>query len=221
MGSIRVLIIQPNGLFRNALEFFVRSRQPSLNVVGSAAKAEEILSQLQTLRPDVIVLDVCSPEGEGLQDAHLIRENYHDGKILMTSVIERESDCLACIEAGAAGYLHEDASLEDLLKQIHGVAGGETLISPQMTGVLCAQVTKTAEEKRRLQTLNHVHLTVREREVMAYIEKGLSNKDISAQLKIEVQTVKNHVHNILEKLQLHGRKEAARYAVEHRLLIHR
>ena len=219
MAQIRVLIIQPNLLFREALAFYVKSQEQSLSLVATASEAGEILDCLCTLQPDVILVGFHLPGREGLNQVRLLRRAFIQAKILITEVPELDSDAMAYIEAGASGYLLKDASLEDLNRNIQAVVAGEALISPKMAGNLFARVASQSEEHERLRGLDLVRLTRREREIIPLIEKGLANKEIAVYLNIEVQTVKNHVHNILEKLQLQGRREAARYAVENGLLL--
>ncbi|MFQ5917557.1 MAG: LuxR C-terminal-related transcriptional regulator [Candidatus Binatia bacterium] len=216
-GMIRVLLIHRNRLFREALTF-VLAEQQNMSVIRTVAESGEVLEELERLRPDVIVLDLCLPGREGLGEARRITEAFPEAKILMMGLTELEVDVLACIEGGAAGYLSQDASLEDLLNNIHAVAAGEALSSPKVTGLLVSWVAASSHEKERLRSLGLGRLTRRELEVIPLIEEGLSNKEIAVRLQIEVQTVKNHVHNILEKLQLNRRREIARYARERGLV---
>ena len=137
----------------------------------------------------------------------------------MMGLTELQSDVIGCIEAGAWGYLPQEASLEDLLNNIHAIAAGEALCSPKVAGVLFSRVAMVGRERELRQVLGLPNLTRRELEVIELIEEGLSNKEIAVRLDIEVQTVKNHIHNILDKLQLDGRKEAARFARERGLLM--
>ena len=218
MGPIRVLIIHRNRLFRDGLAF-VLAQQPNITVVRAVAELSAVLADLETLRPDVIIPDLRLPGREGLGDTRLIRGILPDVKVIMMGVTESESDVLACFDAGAAGFLPEEASLEDLLNNIQAVAAGVALCPPKVTGLLVSRVADVGRKRELRQVLGLPNLTRRELEIIALIEKGLSNKEIAVQLQIEVQTVKNHIHNILEKLQLDGRREAARYAREQGLLI--
>ena len=216
--AIRVLIIHRNRLLRDGLNFIL-AQQQSITVARAVGQAGPILEDLERLRPDVIILDLCMPGREGLGETRLIREILPDVKILMMGMTESESDFLACIEAGATGYLPQDASLEDLLNNIHAVATGEALCSPKVAGLVFSRLAGARRESEIRQVLGLPNLTRRELEIISLIEEGLSNKEIAVLLHIEIQTVKNHVHNILEKLQLGGRKEAARYARERGLLV--
>ncbi len=218
MAQIRVIIIQPNHLFCDALVFYLRSQEPGLSVVGRATEAGEILDSLHSLHPDVILVDLRTPGREGINDVRLLRRGYPEARALMTGLTELESDVMACIEAGAAGYLSKKCSLEDLGRSIEAAAVGEALVSPKIVGALFERIRESTYERERLRALDLVRLTRRECEIVSFIQKGFSNKEIAVQLHIEVQTVKNHVHNILEKLQLCGRREVVRYAVENGLI---
>ncbi len=213
---LRVLIIHGNRLFREGLAF-VLTQQQNITVVATVAEAFEILEELEMLRPDVILLELA--ERDGLGEARLIRGTLPDAKILMMGLTDLESTILACIEAGAAWYLPQEASLDDLRKNIHAVAMGSPPCSPKVAGVLVSRIAEGARERELRQLLGIPNLTRRELEIIALIEEGLSNKEIAVRLCIEVQTVKNHIHNILDKLQLNGRREAAQYARERGLLV--
>jgi len=215
---IRVLIIHRNRLFREGLAF-VLAQQQDITVVGSFPGAGEVVAELVRLTPDVILLDLCLPGREGMGEARLIRGVFSDVKILMMGVSELECDVLACAEAGVTGCLPKEASLEDLLNHVQAAAAGEALCSPKVAGLLLSRVAESGREKQLRQVRGLPNLTRRELEIIALIEEGLSNKEIAIRLQIEVQTVKNHIHNILEKLQLDGRREAARFARERGLLV--
>jgi DNA-binding NarL/FixJ family response regulator len=217
-GAIRIVIIHRKRLVREGLAF-VLSQQQGIAVVSSVAKACEVLGEMARLCPDVIIIELALPERDGLDDLRQIRRTFPGvARVLMIGLSELASDVLACIEAGASGYLPQEASLEDFIRSIRAVAAGETLCSPKVAGFLFTHIAQRALERERLQALNLTHLTRREHEVIALIEEGLSNKEIAVRLQIELQTVKNHVHNILEKLQLDSRREVARYAREHGLV---
>jgi DNA-binding NarL/FixJ family response regulator len=189
-----------------------------MSVIGSVAGVGEVVGDLERLRPDVVLLDTSLPDRGGLRDAQRIREVLPEAKILMTGLSELESDVLACFEAGAAGYIPQEASLEELLNNIQAVAAGEALCSPKVTALLVTRIAEARHERelRRVQGLPN--LTRRELEIIALVEEGLSNKEIGVRLKIEIPTVKTHIHNILEKLQLDRRREAAQYVREQGLL---
>ena len=218
--AIRIMIIHRKRLFREGLAF-VLSQQRDMTVIGSVSTACEIVGEMARLRPDVIVIDFCLPERYGLGEARQIRKASPEAvKVLMMDLTELPSDVLACIEAGASAYVGQEASLEDLMHSIRAVAGGEAFCSPKVTGLLFTRLAESARERERLQALGLTYLTRREREIIALIEEGLSNKEIAVRLQIEIQTVKNHVHNVLDKLQITSRREAAQYVRAQGLVKH-
>jgi DNA-binding NarL/FixJ family response regulator len=216
-GTIKVAIICTNRLLRESLVYEL-SQQTCMTVVHSAAEVREIAQGTSQLSPDVIITEFSSLRRDQLEDTQQLRTVYPEAKLLVIGLNELESELLECIELGALGCLSLDSSLEDLHNHIRALAAGGALCSPKITKFLFSLITENACERERLQVLNLTHLTRREREILALIEEGLSNKDIAVYLKIELQTVKNHVHNLLEKLQLSNRREAAKYAREKGLI---
>jgi two-component system nitrate/nitrite response regulator NarL len=216
-NDIRVGLIHRNRLFREGLAV-VLSQQQDISVVTCLAEAKEAFGDIERLRPDVLLLDFSQRGQEGLQEARQLHEAAPEAKLLLMGLTESESDALACIEAGAAGLLQREASLEELVHSIRAVVAGEARCSPKVVALLFSQIAQEAHTRKRLQVPGLPHLTSRERQILGLIEEKYSNKEIAVRLHIEVQTVKNHVHNILEKLQLHTRREAAWYAREQGLL---
>jgi DNA-binding NarL/FixJ family response regulator len=214
---IRVAIIHRNRLFREGLAF-VLCQQQDISVAICVAEARDAFVDVEKLSPDVIVLDFSQRGRDGLQEACQLREAVPGAKLLLMGLTESESDILACIEAGAAALLQREASLGELVDCIRAVIAGEAPCSPKMAALLFSQIAQSAHARKHLQLQGLPHLTRRERQILALIEEKYSNKEIAVQLHIEVQTVKNHVHNILEKLQLHSRREAVWYARERGLL---
>lgn len=214
--EIKIVIIHRKRLFREGL-VFVLSQQRDMAVVGSVASVSELLGEIDRLHPDVVIIDLSLPERDGLGEVRRLHKVYPDVKILVMGLIESETDVMACIESGAAGYLLQEASLEDLRRTIQAVAVGEAFCSPKIVSFLFSQIAARARKRELPQALGWMHLTHREREIIGLIDEGLSNKEIAVRLHIEIQTVKNHVHNILEKLQLNGRREVVRYAREYGL----
>jgi len=212
--EIRVIIFHSNRLFCESLALIL-DQQKAISVVRAAAGLDQTDGELTSLQPDIFLLDFGTPGRGGLEDARRIRAISSEFKILMIGVPDTEADILACIEVGgASGYLLQNASVEDLVSSVVAVAAGETLCSPRIASLAFSRVSTLARQTVEPGPNSLAHLTRRELEIIALIEGGLSNKEIATRLHIEVQTVKNHVHNILDKLQLDGRQEAARYAKE-------
>lgn len=216
-NAIRVAVIHRNRLFREGLAI-VLSQQPDITVVSCMDEAGEVIVEIGRLSPDIILLDFSQQGRDSLKEIHQLREASPGSKLVLMGLTASESDVLACIEAGAAGLLLREASLKELVQNIRAVVAGEALCSPRIVTFLFSQIAEGAHARKRVQLLGLPHLTSRERQILALIEERYSNKEIAVRLQIELQTVKNHVHNILEKLQLHSRREAAGYAKERGLL---
>ena len=201
---VRVAIVDDTRLCREGLAHIL-TREEHVSVAGMAGRLDESLALVRDLRPDVILLRMAT--SESLLILRAIVEVTPMAKVVVLGVSEGEDEVVACAEAGAAGYLLRDGSVADLVAAIQSVASGETLCSPRIAATLLRRVAVLAAERQSLATL--AHLTRRETEIVELIDQGLSNKEIARRLTIEVRTVKNHVHNVLEKLQVHRRGEAA------------
>ena len=200
---VRVAIVDDTRLFREGLAHIL-TREEYVSVAGMAGPLDESLALVRDIRPDVVLLRMATPES--LQILRAIAE-VTPAKVIVLGVSESEDEVIACAEAGAAGYLLRDGSVADLVAAVQSVASGETLCSPRIAATLLRRVAALAAERQSLAVL--AHLTRRETEIVELIDQGLSNKEIARRLTIEVRTVKNHVHNVLEKLQVHRRGEAA------------
>ncbi len=201
---IRVAIVADTRLYREGLAQ-VLSRDSRICVAATVARRDEALASLPDLQADVVLVDMAMPESLGALRA--IVERVPDGRVIAIGVLEDDDEVLSCAEVGAAGYVPREASLDDLVTVIESVARGEAICSPRVTASLLRRVAALAAGNGG--GLPRAQLTSREREIVGLIDRGLSNKEIARDLGIEVATVKNHVHNILEKLQVHRRGEAA------------
>jgi DNA-binding NarL/FixJ family response regulator len=215
--TIRVVIVDDHALFRRGLDL-VLSEEPDIKVVGEAADGIEAVHRAEEMAPDVVVMDVRMPKSTGIEAARRIRERLPDTKVIMLTVSDSEEDLYAAVKAGASGYLLKEISIEELADAVRAVARGHSLISPSMASKLLTEfnaLVQQAEERHRSLLPN---LTDRELDVLKLVAKGLSNREISEELYISENTVKNHVRNILEKLHLHSRMEAVVYAMREKLL---
>ena len=169
-----------------------------------------------TTAPDVILLDVRMPRRTGVEACRAIKEAVPATKIIMLTVSDEEADLYESVKNGAAGYLLKDSSIEEVAQAIRVVNEGQSLISPSMAVKLIDEFKQMSKPEREQGPA--LRLTERELEVLRLVAKGLNNREVAKELFISENTVKNHVRNILEKLQLHSRMEAVMYAVREKLL---
>jgi DNA-binding NarL/FixJ family response regulator len=217
-ADVRVLVVDDHAVFRAGLTA-VLDREPGVIVVGEAADGAEALEQVLRLRPDVVLLDVRMPVVDGIAACASIKDASPETRVVMLSVSEDETDLYAAIRCGASGYLLKEIRVDEVARAVRAVHGGQSLISPRMAGKLMdefASLARRAEETPRLTSAPR--LTERELEVLRLVAEGLNNGEIAKRLFISQNTVKNHVRNILEKLQLHSRMEAVVYAVREKIL---
>ena len=214
---IRVLVVDDQELFRRGLTMLL-AIEPGIEVIGEAGDGVEGTTLATTAAPDVILLDIRMPKRSGIEACLAIKEAVPSAKIVMLTVSDEEDDLFDAIKAGANGYLLKEISIEEVADAIRSVVQGQSLISPSMASKLLNEfntLAKQADEKPRLQA---PRLTTRELEVLKLVAQVTSNRDVAEALFIAENTVKNHVRNILEKLQLHSRMEAVVYAVREKIL---
>jgi DNA-binding NarL/FixJ family response regulator len=215
--SLRVLIVDDHALFRKGLQL-VLDKEPDIDVVGEGSDGQEAVDKAQELMPDVVLMDVRMPRRSGIEATTQIRDLLPHAKILMLTISDDEADLYDAIKAGASGYLLKEINTEEVADAIRSVWAGQSRISPSMAAKLLQEfqaMSKRAEERAHVPT---PRLTDREMEVLRLVAQGMNNRDIAKDLFISENTVKNHIRNILEKLQLHSRMEAVVYAVREKLL---
>ena len=207
--KLRVLLVDDHQLFRSGVRALL-ARQPDIEVVGEAADGLDGVNQARHLRPDVILLDLHMPGVTGRDAVKTLAEELPDTRVLMLTVSEDADDLLDTLHAGAAGYLLKNIDAEYFVGAIRRAAQGESVISPEMTGKLVAGLKRTAVPQP-----NKGRLSAREREILVVLSRGASNKEIAREFELAESTVKIHVQNILRKLNLTSRVQAAVYAVAH------
>jgi len=213
---IRVLVVDDQELFRRGLVMLL-GVEPGIEVVGEARDGVEGTSLAASDAPDVVLLDVRMPRRSGIEACLAIKEAVPSAKIIMLTVSDEEADLYEAVKSGAAGYLLKDSSIEEVAQAVRVVAEGQSLISPSMAVKLIDEFKQMSRPERE-HVPGGLRLTERELEVLRLVAKGMNNRKIAAKLFISENTVKNHVRNILEKLQLHSRMEAVMYAVREKLL---
>ena len=214
---IRVLIADDHALFRRGLQM-VLGAETDIEVVGEASDGAEALKVAAETTPDIVLMDVRMPKRGGIDACTAIKDAVPSVKIIMLTISDEEADLYDAIKAGAMGYLLKEIPVEEVAAAIRAVHGGQSLISPSMASKLLNEFASMIKRGDERQQLPAPRLTDREMEVLRLVAKGLNNRDIAKQLFISENTVKNHIRNILEKLQLHSRMEAVVYAVREKLL---
>jgi two-component system, NarL family, nitrate/nitrite response regulator NarL len=210
--NIRILLVDDQTLFRRALRGLI-DEQPDMTVVGEAANGREALVQVRGTTPDLVVMDVQMPGGNGVEGVRGIREAGIATPIVMLTVSDEDDDLFGAIAAGANGYLLKNIEPEQFTEMLRAVVRGESPVSPAIAHRLLEVFRAPAADLRALAGVPEGELTPREVEVLRLVADGLSNKEIGARLAVTEGTVKNHVHNVLEKLHLQNRAQAAAYVV--------
>ncbi len=198
---IRVLVVDDHALFRRGLEM-VLAQEPDIEVVGEAGDGAEAVALATSSTPDIVLMDVRMPRRGGIDATTAIKSAVPSAKIIMLTISDEEGDLYDAIKAGAMGYLLKEIPIDEVAVAVRAVHEGQSLISPSMASKLLTEFASMVRKSDERQPLDSPRLTDREMEV----------------LFISENTVKNHIRNILEKLQLHSRMEAVVYAVREKLL---
>ncbi len=209
--SQTIITIDDHPLFRKGLADLI-DMDDSLTLIGEAASGEEGLALAVELEPDLVLLDINMKGMDGLETLRALKAADLDSRVMMLTVSNNEEDVLAAIRAGADGYLLKDMEPEDTLDSIRAAATGKLVVSDRLTELLAAALRS---ESNAPQDSEEAALTQREHEILDLIAEGLSNKLIARALDISPGTVKVHVKNILRKLNLNSRVEAAVWALKH------
>lgn len=202
--SIRVLIVDDHAVVRQGLRMFLGT-DPEIEVVGQAGDGAQALRLARELRPDIVVMDLLMPVMNGIEATRAIRLEMPDTEVIaLTSIIEDDT-VLGAIKAGAIGYLMKDTEAEELCRAIKAAASGKVQLSPEAAERLMRQVQMPESREA---------LTVREIDVLKFLCAGETNKEIALHLGVGENTIKTHVSNILLKLGVHSRTQAAVYAAQ-------
>jgi DNA-binding NarL/FixJ family response regulator len=207
---IRILVVHPTRLV-GSLYASVLDDKPNMEVVGQARTAEVALNQVETSNCDIVLASATLPDNGALTLTKEISQNYPEVKVLIVGLPESKSAILQYVMAGASGYVLQDVTTEVLVKNVRAAQEDKALVSPYMAAAFMDHIAELAHISAGpyLQPDAYSELTPRELEVLELISEGLSNQEIADQLYIEIGTVKNHVHNILKKLDVATREEAA------------
>ncbi len=210
MVRIPIQLIEDNRLLRDGITAMING-QADMKVVAASGGYDSAILKAHTVKPRVILIDLGLRNQNGVRLVELLRKRAPDLRVIGMGLIPTQLDIVEFVQAGASGFILKTATVEDFLMTIRSVAHGGKVLPPPLTHSLFSHVVEHALNKRRGSLKNPVRMTKREREIIALIAEGLSNKEISGRLNVATYTVKSHVHNIMEKLALHTRLQVAEY----------
>jgi DNA-binding NarL/FixJ family response regulator len=212
--SIRLLIVDDHKVVRLGLHTLV-SRHSGIEVVGEAGTSAAAVEQTSNLKPDVVLMDVRLPDGNGFEACREIRRVQPDTRVLFLTSFADEEVVLKSIDAGGDGYLLKEIDEENLIQAIRNVAAGKSILDPAVTRRVLERV-KNTDTHLGTPSMNRLgSLSPQERRVLALVAEGKTNKEIGQTLVLSEKTVKNYLSNIMEKLQVTRRSQAAAYFVQH------
>ncbi len=215
---MKILLVDDHVLFREGVASLLEE-QPDITILGEAASVQGAIEKARALKPDIILMDISLPDGTGLDAARQILAEQPDINIVFLTVHEEDDTLFQAIKIGGKGYLLKNIRTTDLLEMLRGLARGEAALSRQLTSRILAEFSRVYEQLDKVGAPGpDVHLTRRETEVLKLVATNATNQEIAAALFVSVSTVKNHVRNILSKLHLKNRQEAANFARRHGLL---
>jgi len=210
LDDVRVLIVDDHDLFRSGLRNLLEDE--GVHIVGEAAAGHEALEIVREVAPDVVVMDLNMPGMGGVEATRHISTVAPLTRVVMLTISDQDNDVIDAILAGACGYLLKDSSIQELITGIRAASRGESLISPTIAAKVLQRV-RASSTQPEIESTIRAELSEREIEVLKLIANGKDNAMIAAELHISPKTVKNHISNILMKLQIDNRIQAAVYAV--------
>ncbi len=210
MSAARVLLVDDQLLFRKGLRALLSSEE-DFEVVAEAGDGQEAVDKVRVFNPDIVLMDIHMPGMDGIQATRLIKAEHPEVKVVILTVSDEEDDLFEAIKVGAEGYLLKNLRPEELAQMLRGVMSNEAPVSPAVASKLLGEFRR--RPRRDEEPSPGQVLTPREQEILQLVAEGLSNAEIAARLYVVEGTVKNHLHNILEKLHLQNRVQAAAYAL--------
>lgn len=216
MARIRILLADDHALFREGLASIIAS-EPDMMIVGEADDGVEALVKAQELKPDLILMDITMPGGGGLEATRRIKEALPDTVIVVLTVHSDEEKLFEAIKNGAQGYLLKDIGSGTMLELIRGALYGDAAITPVLAGHMLEEFRRLSRHASDEEHTPMETLTFREQEILAEAATGATDREIAEKFSLSLHTVKSHMRNILAKLHVNSRYEAARYARYKRL----
>jgi two-component system nitrate/nitrite response regulator NarL len=211
VAKLTVFLADDHQLFREGLAGILNA-QPDFEVVGEASDGLEAVVMARKLKPDIVIMDISMPRMDGVEAARLIRQERPDAVIVMLTVRDEDEKLFEAIKSGAQGYLLKTIRSRDLLSMLRAAARGEAALTPHLGGRMLEEFRRLSKAEPQPE-LEIPALTPREQDVLVLVARGATDREISEELVVSIHTVKSHMRNILAKLQLCHRYEAAQYAI--------
>jgi len=210
MRTIRILLIEDNRILRDGIAALING-EPDMTVTAATGGIDRTLLRARRVKPHVVLLDLGLRNQNSMRTVTALTREFSEIKVIGMGLIPSQIDIIELVEAGASGFILKDATKVDFLTTIRSVARGGKVLPPPLMGSLFSHVIEHALKKGKGKLTTAVRMTKREREVITLIAEGLSNKEIAQRLNVATDTVKSHVHSILEKLALQSRLQIAMY----------
>jgi DNA-binding NarL/FixJ family response regulator len=210
-ASISLVLIGGNRLLREGLAVLIQA-QPGFKVLAASADVSDALAKVREARPTVVLLDFGLDDHDSLTLTATVHEELPSTKVILMGLLPLQTNIASYVRAGASGFIMKDATFAEFFGTIRAVADGAEVLPPALTNSLFTQIADNKARTGAGVSLDLDRLTGREREVIALLGEGLSNKEIAVRLQVAIHTVKSHVHNVLEKLGLRSRLEVAAFA---------
>ena len=214
MERIKLMIVDDHEMVRLGMKTALEPEE-DMEIVADVGDARVALTEAEIKRPDVVLMDVRMPGMDGIQACRLLRERLPETKVVMLTSYSDEDAVMASIMAGAVGYFLKDLGRSELLEAVRSVAKGRSLLDPAVTAQVLARLKDLTTKEEAKET---ARLSVREKEVLALVAEGLTNREIADKLIISQHTARNHVSHILDKLGISRRSQAATFAAQHGLI---
>jgi two-component system NarL family response regulator len=217
MERIKVLIVDDHRVVREGLSAILKTKE-NIQVLGEAQDGHEAVEKARSLLPDVILMDVSMPRMSGVEATRIIKREFPHIGIIALTMYEEQQYIFDLVRAGATGYLLKDSDSAQIVKAIHSIYRGESLIHPSVASKILAEFSLLAQKKGKKPSWVEHDLTEREITVLRLVADGKTNKEIANSLDLSEKTVKNHVRNIFHKLQVYDRTQAAILAIRKGLI---
>jgi DNA-binding NarL/FixJ family response regulator len=213
--KIRVLLVEDNRLLRDGIKALINA-QSDLKIAATSEGNRDTLLKARNLKPQVVLINLGLRNENGVHLVETLTRELPQTKVIGMGLVPSQLDIVELVQAGAAGFILKDATIDIILSTIRLVAWGEKILPPVLTGSLFSHVVEHALPRGKGELADAVRMTKREREIIVLIAEAMSNKEIANQLNLSTYTVKSHIHNILEKMALHSRLEIAIHSYENK-----